>query len=198
MKISKSVSATFSLAFLFAAQASQAVVLDFNSLSAGGTSLVNVADGYTEDGFRFLNLQIPNAFDSFGVWQTGSGAYAGSPALFNQYQDAMTQLTQIGGGAFDATSIQLASLNLSPLPNTVTFTGTRANNSTVTQAITLSNPTVLLTYNLTGMTNIVKLEWAQSVPFHQFDNINVNPVPEPATIAVLGIGALALIRRRRK
>jgi hypothetical protein len=31
-----------------------------------------------------------------------------------------------------------------------------------------------------------------------YDNLNVAPVPEPATMAVLGIGALALIRRRRK
>jgi PEP-CTERM motif len=197
MKISKLASASLSLVFLLAAQASQAVVLDFESLATGGTSFNNVADGYTEDGFKFLNLTIPNAADSFGVWQTGSGAHPGSTALFNQWQDAITQLTQVGGGAFDVSSIQLASLNLSPLPNTVTFTGTRADNSTVTQAITMGNPSVLTTYNFAGMNNMVKLEWSQVFPFHQFDNINLTPVPEPASIAVLGLGALALIRRRR-
>jgi hypothetical protein len=31
-----------------------------------------------------------------------------------------------------------------------------------------------------------------------FDNVSVSAVPEPATMAVLGIGALALMRRRRK
>jgi len=197
MKLSKSMTTLLSVVFVLSAQASQAILLDFNTLTANGTSLVNVADGYTEDGFKFLNLTIPNAADSFGVWQTGSTAYAGSTALFNQWQDAVTQLTQINSGAFDVASIQLASLNLSPLPNTVTFKGTRADNSTVTQAITMVNPSVLTTYAFSGMNNLIKLEWGQSIPFHQFDNISVNPVPEPATVAVLGLGALAMVRRRR-
>lgn len=198
MKISKSVSATFSLAFLFAAQASQAVVLDFESLVTAGTGIRDVADGYTEDGFKFLNLTLPNRADSFGVWQTGNSAFPGSTSLFNPWQDATTQLSQVGGGAFDATTIRLASLNLSPLANTVTFVGTRADSSTITQAITMVNPSIMTTYSFTGMSNIVKLEWVHTFPFQQFDNINVNPVPEPATIAILGLGALALIRRRRK
>jgi MYXO-CTERM domain-containing protein len=197
MNFSKLASVALSFGLLLAAQASQAVVLDFESLATGGTSLNNVADGYAEDGFKFLNLTIPNAADSFGVWQTGSGAHPGSTALFNQWQDAITQLTQIGGVAFNASSIQLASLNLSPLPNTVTFVGTRADNSTVTQAITMVNPSVLSTYSFVGMNNLVKLEWSQAVPFHQFDNINVSSVPEPASLAVVGLGVLALIRRRR-
>lgn len=31
-----------------------------------------------------------------------------------------------------------------------------------------------------------------------YDNLNVAPVPEPASLAVLGLGALALLRRRRR
>lgn len=34
--------------------------------------------------------------------------------------------------------------------------------------------------------------------FALFDNVTVTPVPEPATMAVLGLGAAALLRRRRK
>lgn len=180
-----------------AAQTANAVVLDFQSLAAPGTFLTNVADGYTEDGFKFLNTTLPNLADSFGSWQNSSTAFAGSTTLFNQWQDAITQLSRVGGGAFDVSTIDLASLNLSPLPNTVTFTGTRGDNSTVVNAITMSNPSALLTYNFTGMTNIVKLEWSQSFPFHQFDNINVNSVPEPATMSALALGVLAFARRRR-
>lgn len=197
MKLIKLLTAFVSLVFVLSAQASQAVVLDFESLASSGTSFVNVADGYEEDGFKFLSLQMPGNFDAFGVWQTGSQVYPGSTALFNQYQDAVTQLAKIGGGAFDATSINLACLNLSPLPNTVTFVGTRADNSTVTNVITMGNPSVMTTYAFSGMSNIVKLEWAQTPPFNQFDNIVINPVPEPATLYVLGLGAVALLKRRR-
>lgn len=181
------------------APTANAVVLDFQTLGSAGTGLTNVADGYTEDGFKFLNTTLPNLSDSFGVWQNSSGAFAGSTALFNQWQDAVTQLSAVGGGAFDASQISLASLNLSPLPNTVTFVGTRADSSTVTNAITMSNPSQLLTYNFTGMTNIVKLEWSQAFPFHQFDNVVVvNSVPEPATVSAIALGIVALARRRRR
>jgi len=39
---------------------------------------------------------------------------------------------------------------------------------------------------------------ARALLFGLVDNVNVSAVPEPATIAVLGIGALALVRRRRR
>lgn len=197
MKTFKPLAAILSFVFVVAAQAARAEILDFESLASSGTGLVNVADGYQEDGFKFLSVQMPGNFDAFGVWQTGSQVYPGSTALFNQYQDAVTQLSLVSGGAFDAASINLACMNLSPLPNTVTFVGTRADNSTVTNVITMGNPSVMTTYAFTGMSNIVKLEWAQTPPYNQFDNIIVNPVPEPATLCVLGIGAIALLKRRR-
>jgi hypothetical protein len=34
--------------------------------------------------------------------------------------------------------------------------------------------------------------------FHVFDNISVTSVPEPSSTALLGLGGLALILRRRK
>ena len=30
------------------------------------------------------------------------------------------------------------------------------------------------------------------------DNVSINPVPEPATLSLLALGALALLRRRRR
>ena len=34
--------------------------------------------------------------------------------------------------------------------------------------------------------------------FTVFDNVSVTPVPEPASMLALGLGAAALLRRRRK
>jgi len=78
------------------------------------------------------------------------------------------------------------------------FTGKRADNSTITNTFSLTDPENMHTFTFTGMTDVVSVEWYQYWPYNQFDNVTTSAVPEPATLSVLGIGALALLRRRRK
>jgi len=55
-----------------------------------------------------------------------------------------------------------------------------------------------------SLTNLVTINTANGAittvgaSINDLDALAVNPVPEPATMAVLGMGALALLRRRRK
>ena len=89
----------------------------------------------------------------------------------------------------------------------VTSVGVHSGLSGVINAMTFDGATL---YGINGnqgapsLTNLVSINTANGAvttigaSIDDLDAIAVNPVPEPATMAVLGIGALALIRRRRK
>ena len=187
-----------SVACLAGAPSAFATIITFDALGSTGTGANNVADGYTEAGYQFNSLGFGGFPDAFAVWQSGSTRYAGSPALFNNDPGDTTEMTKVGGASFSLISIDLSSLYLdSPSNDSVTFIGTKADNSTVTNTFSLTTPNSMKTFNFSGMTNIVALDWMQGFPYHQFDNINIGTVPEPASFAVLGLGMLALIRRRK-
>jgi hypothetical protein len=182
--ISKAHLAIFSLACISFATSAQATVITFESLASSGGGFNAVADGYSEGGYQF-NSSTVNA-QSFAVWQTGNGHYAGSTALFNGNNGSDTAMTHVGGGAFDMTSIDIASLLLNGGVDPIVFTGTKADATTVTNTFVWTTPNVLTTFNFTGMNNITKLVWSQSGNQHQFDNVTVaTSVPEPGTVAAL-------------
>lgn len=86
--------------------------------------------------------------------------------------------------------------------------------STTLRNITAGGPTFTLnptTWYLTGGANNVLGQAlatdvrlfvsggnANSTNFGGYDNLSITPVPEPATMAILGLGGLALLRKRRK
>jgi hypothetical protein len=186
----------FSGAMLVSATASQAVVITFDALGSAGTGVNYTGSGYAELGYVFSSSLGGGV--AFGTFQSGHAAYTGSPSFFNDWSSGLTALTKADGTAFNAVSIDLCNLSRAGGTNqSVNFTGYRADNSSVSESFQLSNSANMTTFTFTAMTNIVRMDWVQVQPYHQFDNLTLGPVPEPVSVITLGVGVAAFLRRRR-
>ena len=146
------------------------VTIDFESLMHADNLNTTHAQPYIEDGFVLEGLAA-SPLRSFGTLES---RFTGSTALFNDANNGVTRLTKSGGGTFTLTSINLAELNGNNVA-TVTFTGTKPDTSTVTQAFTIDGVAFgqqTFTFPAT-FTNLTKVEWAQVALYHQYDNIVV-------------------------
>lgn len=178
----------------------QAVVLNFESLAQNNDFVNSVGTSYTENGFTVSQVGTQTA--PLRVWGTQSGNYPGSTALFNDNNNGVNRLTQVGGGAFTLSSIALANLSNTSALTSVTFTGLKADTTTISQIFT-TNASGLTNFNFTNFTNLVSVDWTQAAPFHQFDNINVSAasstsVPEPFTVlgTIFGTGYGVAFKRK--
>ncbi len=183
----------FLLATLFALAGFQvnAAVIDFNALTGSGD--VYRGQTYQEDGFR-----LDTAGDFYSL-HSGLG-YNGTPGFFNNIINAVTTLKQSSNDIFSLDSIDLDSLN-GGYQVTVTFIGTLFNGSTTTTSFLTNASSGLQTFTFgSSFDNVRSVAWTQASPYHSFDNIVVNAaqVPEPGTMAMLGLGLLAFTAARRK
>ncbi len=154
----------------------ETTVIDFESLADSGNSVTTMAS-YSEDGFTLVD-PADTASTAFSSPQVGSWLYEGSTSLLNNYGNHVTKLTKDDGGTFTVASIDIGELMpSSPDAVEVTFTGVRANGSTVTQTFTTDGVLGFQTFAFDGFKDLVALTWVQAAPYHQFDNITLDPVP---------------------
>ena len=183
-------------------RADAAVVLDFEDRASSPTfsGLSNVGNLYSNSGFTVAALQRPGVTSSpvFLVAGQASIVYAGSTALFTN-SDYLTEIRRQDLGAFSLNSMDISEWNTDVSPRTITFTGTKADLSSVSQSVTLDGTFGFETFALTGFNDVVRVQWLQTTLSHQFDNVvldaSASPsavVPEPSgwmtclTLAMLG------------
>ena len=170
----------------------QAITIDFEQLNDLPNTSV-VLSPYVEDGFQLTALS--GAFSSI---DEGTTNYSGSAALFNNTSGGETELTQVGGGAFNLISIDLTEFFANPDGATVTFT----RDGGFSQSFTLdANFFVPETFFFdSAFAGTTSLRFDNVVPFYQFDNIEVtvSPVPVPAAAWLFGSALLGFFGFRRK
>ena len=131
------------------------------------------ATSYEED-----QLRIESTRDMF----VATGSLPNPPGMFPSNTKAEFTLTTTSEDSFDLISIDLRELNGTLGPQTITFTGTRADNSTVQQTVTTDGVCCdvgdnfgVETFEPTGLTGLVSLQWPAELVTH--DNIVTRFVP---------------------
>lgn len=201
---------------LLAASTVQGAILDFEDVATGLGNVTTDGD-IVSGGFLF-----DSAIDHLHrVNQAGHLSANGSTTLSIHDFGGLNPLTMsaVGGGTFSLGTAQLAegynssSGLLSLNASTVTVTGFLFGGGTITQTVTLDGITdgpggaadfqsVVFGAGWTNLTSVLFDGTGGGEAAWAIDNIGVNQeaVPEPATFAIVGLGALGLaagaIRRR--
>jgi hypothetical protein len=161
---------------------------------------------YQEDGFT-LTSNVPDGtlIDVNNVVRGNLGIISGgtsSQSLFwgENGTNSIISLAGDGGEVFELLSLDASSLyNLS---GQLTLTGTLSGGGSVQQVLNLNN--ALTTYGITGMTGLsalnISFDGATYDAPYDLDNIQMNVVPLPAGIWLMGSALVGLAgwQRRRK
>jgi hypothetical protein len=197
------------------------ILLDFSDTSHNDTAITNLGPLYIDQGFQLaLTAFSPNdpavQFRSLGALRFD---YSGEPSIYAGTALSHIELSRVDGGMFSLDSIDLAELPNGRMlddgttvalpalgPFSITFTGLTVSGHTVSTTAIVDPFSSLLTFAFPNeFHNLVAVDWQQGpggitpgLATHQFSDIRLTAVPEPATGLLLLLGGVTAVASRRR
>ena len=187
--------------FGLAATSAFANVITFDEFAADNTNGGMPANRYLSLGITFVATDDGSSWDGIAGGDPGSWAISGTNgdrfSGFNgaSYGLTTTFSTNVSGFNLDVTRSAGSSAN-----DTFTLEGWLGGSMVETHTVTLNTINQWQTVTLASVVDKTVWKGANSTGgFHPYgiDNVRWNGVPEPTSMLALGLGAVALIRRRR-